>query len=112
MGDGEFGHDPSVLSRLAGEVRAVHAMGVEQCLVIGGGNIVRGNTLAASQGIERANADYMGMLATVINALAVQSVLEQARAADPRAVGDPHGRGVRALHPPPRDPAHGEGHGS
>jgi uridylate kinase len=77
MGEGEFGHDPSVLSRLAGEVRAVHAHGVEQCLVIGGGNIVRGDTVAASQGIERANADYMGMLATVINALAVQSVLER-----------------------------------
>jgi uridylate kinase len=77
MGEGEFGHDPSVLSRLAGEVSAVHAHGVEQCLVIGGGNIVRGDTVAASQGIERANADYMGMLATVINALAVQSVLER-----------------------------------
>jgi uridylate kinase len=77
MGAGEFGHDPSVLNRLAGEVRGVHATGVEQCLVIGGGNIVRGDTVAASQGIERANADYMGMLATVINALAVQSVLER-----------------------------------
>jgi uridylate kinase len=77
MGEGQFGHDASVLSRLAGEIRAVHAQGVEQCLVIGGGNIVRGDTVAASQGIERANADYMGMLATVINALAVQSVLER-----------------------------------
>jgi uridylate kinase len=77
MGAGEFGHDPSVLDRLAGEMRSVHATGVEQCLVIGGGNIVRGDTVAASQGIERANADYMGMLATVINALAVQSVLER-----------------------------------
>jgi uridylate kinase len=77
MGAGEFGHDPSVLKRLAGEVRSVHATGVEQCLVIGGGNIVRGDSVAASQGIERANADYMGMLATVINALAVQSVLER-----------------------------------
>jgi uridylate kinase len=77
MGAGEFGHDPFVLKRLAGEVSSVHACGVEQCLVIGGGNIVRGDTVAAAQGIERANADYMGMLATVINALAVQSVLEQ-----------------------------------
>jgi uridylate kinase len=77
MGAGEFGHDPSVLGRIAGEVQSVHAHGVEQCLVIGGGNIVRGDTAAATQGIERANADYMGMLATVINALAVQSVLEQ-----------------------------------
>jgi uridylate kinase len=77
MGEGQFGHDPLVLSRIAGEVRSVHAHGIEQCLVIGGGNIVRGDTVAAHQGIERANADYMGMLATVINALAVQSVLEQ-----------------------------------
>jgi uridylate kinase len=77
MGEGEFGHDASVLNRLAGEIRTVHAYGIEQCLVIGGGNIVRGDTVAASQGIERANADYMGMLATVINALAVQSVLER-----------------------------------
>jgi uridylate kinase len=77
MGAGEYGHDPSVLGRIAGEVRSVHAHGIEQCLVIGGGNIVRGDTVAATQGIERANADYMGMLATVINALAVQSVLEQ-----------------------------------
>jgi uridylate kinase len=77
MGAGEYGYDPSVLGRIAGEVRGVHAQGIEQCLVIGGGNIVRGDTVAAGQGIERANADYMGMLATVINALAVQSVLEQ-----------------------------------
>jgi uridylate kinase len=77
MGEAQFGHDPSVLRRLAAEVQAVHAYGIEQCLVIGGGNIVRGDTVAASQGIERANADYMGMLATVINALAVQSVLER-----------------------------------
>lgn len=78
MGNRGFGHDPSTLTRLAEEVESVHAQGVEQCLVIGGGNLIRGDTLAAAQGIERANADYMGMLATVINALAVQSVLEQA----------------------------------
>jgi uridylate kinase len=77
MGEGDFGHDPRVLDRIAGEVQSVHAHGVEQCLVIGGGNIVRGDTVAANQGIERANADYMGMLATLINALAVQSVLER-----------------------------------
>jgi uridylate kinase len=77
MGDGEFGHDPATLRQLAEEVRAVHALGVQLCLVIGGGNIVRGNSAAAT-GIDRANADYMGMLGTVINALAVQSVLERA----------------------------------
>ncbi len=77
MGDGQFGHDPATLGRLAEDVHAVHSLGVEQCMVIGGGNIVRGDQ-AAANGIERANGDYMGMLATVINALAVQSVLEQA----------------------------------
>ncbi len=76
MGEGEFGHDASVLRRLAGEVQAVHAHGVEQCLVIGGGNIVRGASLAGS-GIDRASADYMGMLATVLNALALQDALER-----------------------------------
>jgi len=77
MGDGDFGHDPETLSRLADDVRAVHGDGVELCMVIGGGNMVRGDQ-AAANGIERVNGDYMGMLATVINALAVQSVLEQA----------------------------------
>jgi uridylate kinase len=76
MGEGEFGHDPATLRRLAEDVRAVHTQSVEQCMVIGGGNIVRGCQAAAS-GIERVNGDYMGMLATVINALAVQSALEQ-----------------------------------
>jgi uridylate kinase len=77
MGDRGFGHDPSTLNRLAEEVRSVHAQGIEQCLVIGGGNMVRGDQYVAN-GIERTTGDYMGMLATVINALAVQSVLEQA----------------------------------
>jgi uridylate kinase len=76
LGGGHYGHDPAMLRQLGDDVRAVHAQGIEQCLVIGGGNIVRGEVAAAS-GIERANGDYMGMLATVINALAVQSVLEQ-----------------------------------
>jgi uridylate kinase len=76
LGDRQFGHDREVLHQLAEEVRAVHALGVELCLVIGGGNIVRGSALA-SAGVERATADYMGMLGTVINALAVQSVIEQ-----------------------------------
>lgn len=76
MGAREFGHDSEVLRHLAEDVATVHAMGIEQCLVIGGGNIVRGATLAAA-GVERTTADYMGMLATVINALAVQSVIER-----------------------------------
>ncbi|MGI9434473.1 MAG: UMP kinase [Geminicoccaceae bacterium] len=77
MGDGDFGHDPATLSRLAEAVYDVHSEGVEQCMVIGGGNMIRGDQ-ASANGIERVNGDYMGMLATVINALAVQSVLEQA----------------------------------
>jgi len=77
MGDRGFGHDPTTLARLAEEVQRVHAQGIEQCLVIGGGNMVRGDQYVAN-GIERTTGDYMGMLATVINALAVQSVLEQA----------------------------------
>jgi uridylate kinase len=76
LGDGEFGHDRRVLRQLADDCAAVHAMGVQLCLVIGGGNIIRGSTLAAA-GVERSTADYMGMLGTVINALAVQSVIEQ-----------------------------------
>jgi uridylate kinase len=72
----EFGLDRKVLHTLAQEVKAAHDMGVEICMVIGGGNIVRGAALA-SAGVERASGDYMGMLGTVINALAVQSVIEQ-----------------------------------
>ena len=77
LGDQSFGHDSKVLRQLADEVKAAHDIGVEICLVIGGGNIIRGAALA-SAGVERASADYMGMLGTVINALAVQSVIEQA----------------------------------
>ena len=71
-----FGIDPATLERIGADVSAVHAAGVELCLVIGGGNIFRGLRGVAS-GIERASGDYMGMLATVINALAMQSVLER-----------------------------------
>ena len=77
MGERDFGHDRRVLGQLGEEVASVHSQGVELCLVIGGGNIIRGSTLAAA-GVERSSADYMGMLGTVINALAVQSVIEQA----------------------------------
>ena len=112
LGDGEFGHDRRVLRQLADDCAAVHGMGVELCLVIGGGNIIRGSTLAAA-GVERSTADYMGMLGTVINALAVQSVIEQQAGIPTRVhVGDPDVGGVRALHPPPRRPPPGEGRGS
>ena len=76
MGDREFGLDPDTVERIAGEVVAVHALGTQICLVIGGGNIFRGLSGAAA-GIERATADHIGMLATVINALAMQNALEK-----------------------------------
>ena len=76
-GDKGFGFDFDTISRLAGEVRDVVAMGAEVGLVIGGGNIVRGSQISR-MGMDRVSADYMGMLGTVINALAVQDVLERA----------------------------------
>src|SRR6187431_54900 len=76
MGNREYGLDPEIVDRVAGEVKSVVGMGVQVCLVIGGGNIFRGVSGAAT-GMERATADYMGMLATVINALAMQSALER-----------------------------------
>ncbi len=75
-GDLKFGIHPPVVDRLTDEIKEVHDMGVCLGLVIGGGNIVRG-TLASQQGMDRVNADYMGMLATVINALAIQDWLER-----------------------------------
>ena len=76
MGDQQFGIDPATVAALAGEVKAAKDSGLEICLVIGGGNIFRGMAGAAA-GMDRAQADYMGMLATVMNALAMQNALEQ-----------------------------------
>jgi len=76
MGEREFGLDADTLERIARDVHEVVALGVQVCLVIGGGNLFRGVS-AAAEGIERTSADYMGMLATVMNALALQSVLEK-----------------------------------
>jgi len=76
MGDQGHGIDPKIVSRLADEIRLVLQLGVQICLVIGGGNIFRGLQGAAA-GMDRAQADYMGMLATVINSLAMQSALER-----------------------------------
>ncbi|NDH20443.1 MAG: uridine monophosphate kinase, partial [Rhodobacteraceae bacterium] len=71
MGDQGFGLHPPTVERIAKEVKTVHDMGVEICMVIGGGNIFRGLS-ASAQGMERTTADYMGMLATVMNALGMQ----------------------------------------
>ena len=76
MGDRAYGLNPETVDRLADEIHAVFEMDVQVALVIGGGNIFRGVSAAAA-GIERTSADYMGMLATVINALALQSVIER-----------------------------------
>lgn len=76
MGDTDYGISPVVLGRIASEVRELHDAGAEIGLVIGGGNIFRGAALAA-EGLERVTSDHMGMLATVINALAMQDALER-----------------------------------
>ncbi len=75
-GDKGSGLDPIAIQRTAEQLRDIHRLGVELAIVVGGGNIIRGMT-AASQGMDRATADYMGMLAGVINAMALQSALEQ-----------------------------------
>jgi uridylate kinase len=76
MGDGKYGISPKMLQQIAQEVRDVVEMGVEIGIVIGGGNIFRGVS-ASAEGMDRASADYMGMLATVINALSLQDSLEK-----------------------------------
>jgi uridylate kinase len=76
MGDRGYGLDSAMVGQVADEVKSVVALGVQVCLVIGGGNIFRG-VAGAAKGMERATADYMGMLATVMNSLAMQSALEQ-----------------------------------
>jgi uridylate kinase len=75
-GEQGFGIAPPIIDKLTEEIRTVHQMGVGLGMVIGGGNIVRG-TIASQQGMDRVSADYMGMLATVINALAIQDMLER-----------------------------------
>jgi uridylate kinase len=76
MGEAGYGIDPNVVQRVAREIKEVHELGVETALVVGGGNIFRGIKASAS-GMDRASADYMGMLATVMNAVALQDALEK-----------------------------------
>jgi len=75
-GEQGFGISPPVVDRLTDEIRSLHGIGADIGLVIGGGNIVRGTT-ASAEGMDRVSADYMGMLATIINALALQDLLER-----------------------------------
>ena len=105
MGDQQFGVDPAVTTRIALDIGEIQGLGVETAIVIGGGNIFRG-IAASARGMDRATADYMGMLATVINALALQDALEQhgvvtrvVTAIEMRAVAEPfiRRRAIRHL---------------
>jgi uridylate kinase len=105
MGEQQFGVDPAVAARIARDVREIQGLGVQTAIVIGGGNIFRG-LAASARGMDRATADYMGMLATVINALALQDALEQhdvvtrvVTAIEMRAVAEPfiRRRAIRHL---------------
>lgn len=77
MGRGEYGIEPDMVARIAKDIKEVIDLGIQVCVVVGGGNIFRGVS-GASVGMDRSTADYMGMLATVINSLALQNALEQA----------------------------------
>ena len=105
MGDQQFGIDPAVTTQIARDVGELQSLGVQTAIVIGGGNIFRG-LVASARGMDRATADYMGMLATVINALALQDALEQhgvvtrvVTAIEMRAVAEPfiRRRAIRHL---------------
>jgi uridylate kinase len=105
MGDQQFGVDPAVATRIARDIGEIQALGVQTAIVIGGGNIFRG-LAASARGMDRATGDYMGMLATVINALALQDALEQngvvtrvVTAIEMRAVAEPfiRRRAIRHL---------------
>ncbi len=105
MGEQGYGIDPAVANQIARDVAEIQSMGVETAIVIGGGNIFRG-VAASARGMDRATADYMGMLATIINALALQDALEQqdvvtrvVTAIEMRAVAEPfiRRRAIRHL---------------
>src|SRR5881227_1085162 len=105
MGDQSYGIDPAVATQIARDVAEIQGLGVQTAIVIGGGNIFRG-VAASARGMDRATADYMGMLATVINALALQDALEQqgvltrvVTAIEMRAVAEPfiRRRAIRHL---------------
>jgi len=76
LGEKSFGIDYETVARFSEEVRAVHELGIQIAIVIGGGNMVRGSSLV-SQGMERSSADFMGMLATIMNAISLQAALEE-----------------------------------
>src|SRR5262245_9615 len=105
MGEQQFGIDPAVTTQIAKDINEIQQLGVQTGIVIGGGNLFRG-LAASARGMDRAQADYMGMLATVINALALQDALEQLglptrviTAIEMRAVAEPfiRRRAIRHL---------------
>ena len=105
MGEQSYGIDPAVATQIAKDIAEIQSLGVETAIVIGGGNIFRG-VAASARGMDRATADYMGMLATIINALALQDALEQngvptrvVTAIEMRAVAEPfiRRRAIRHL---------------
>ena len=108
LGAADYGIDPAILKRIAGEIRDVMARDIQVAVVIGGGNIFRGAGLARA-GMDRVTADHMGMLATVMNGLALQDALESV-GSYARVMSASAGPGsLRGLHPPPRGPAPGKG---
>ena len=108
MGEKGYGIDPAVIDRIAAEIAAVVAGGTQMAVVVGGGNIFRGLKGAAA-GMERATADYMGMLATVMNAIALQDALERQDGPVSGANSHHHAGAGGALHPPPCHATPGEG---
>ena len=90
-----------VLNRVAGDICEAAGLGIELCLVVGGGNIYRG-LAAATDGMDRVSGDYMGMLATVLNGLALGQALEAKGRSARGDVGHSHDQHLRALHPGPR----------
>ena len=108
-GESGLGISPEAVHNMAQQVQEVRELGIEVVIVIGGGNIFRGLGGEANGGIERATGDYMGMLATIINSLALQDALEKLGVGNAGANRDHHGAGGRDLHSPPGDAPFGKG---
>ena len=107
MGNLGYGIDPAVVQEIAQEVADVVASGTQVAIVVGGGNIFRG-VKASSAGMDRANADYIGMIATVMNAMTLQDALEQIGVATRVQTADRHAGGGRTLYPSPSDATFGK----
>ena len=103
-----FGIDVDEAEAIAGRIKEVHEMGVEVAMVIGAGNLWRGKQ-GLERGMDRATADYMGMLGTVMNAMVLMDALERDGRVHPRHVCHRDARGRRAVHPPARHPPPGKG---